>query len=153
MKEIWKPVPNFESLYYVSNLGRFKSLGGRLGNWKEKILKPKVMRDGYLYIRLSKDKKQLFFNAHRVVATCFIPNPENKKEVNHKNLIKSDNCVSNLEWVTPKENIEHAVKNRGEWRKGRGRNLSLNISGYFHGMTKTKEGKKEYMRQYRLLKK
>lgn len=152
MKEVWKPIPDLENFYLVSNLGRFKSLGNRKGaSNSEKILKLKVMHDGYLYARFSKDNKQIFLNAHRVVAKCFIPNPENKKEVNHINLIKSDNRVCNLEWVTPKENIKHAVNSRGEWR-GRGRKSSLNIDGYYSGMTKTKEGKRDYMRKYRLLK-
>lgn len=152
MKEVWKPIPNLEKFYLVSNLGRFKSLGNRAGASKsEKILKLKVMHDGYLYARLSNNGKQIFVNAHRIVAKVFIPNPENKKEVNHINLIKDDNRVSNLEWVTPKENLKHAVNSRGEWR-GRGRTVSLKIKGYYFGMTKTKEGKREYMQQYRLLK-
>jgi hypothetical protein len=123
MNEIWKPVTNFEDLYLVSNLGNFKSLGGRMGAWKGKDLKVKIMHDGYLYIRLNANdgNGQHLFNAHRIVATVFIPNPENKKEVNHKNCIKNDNRVENLEWVTPRENILHAIKMgrfKGNGRKG-----------------------------------
>lgn len=148
-------MPNFESHYLVSNMGRFKSLGGRLGNWKEKILKPKVMRDGYLYVRMNRSNGQEFFNAHRLVAKVFIPNPENKKEVNHKNLKKDDNRVVNLEWLTPQENQRHAVLLHGEWRKGRNGGLysKYPIQNYRPGMTKTKDGKKEYMKQYWLLRK
>ena len=109
MDEIWKPIPGFEELYEVSNFGNFKTKGGRPGNWNERLLKLKVMSDGYLFVRLNKEKKQLFKNAHRIVASVFIPNPENKAQVNHKNCIKNDNRIENLEWVTPRENIDHAL--------------------------------------------
>lgn len=153
MKEIWKPVPDFERHYLVSNRGRFKSLGGRIGNWKERILKPKVMKDGYLYIRMNSSNGQELFNAHRMVARVFLPNPENKKEVNHKNLKKDDNKVSNLEWVTPQENQRHAVLLRGEWRGGGrcGGSSKYPIPNYVPGMSSTKEGKKEYMKHYHQL--
>lgn len=155
MKELWRPVPNFEAHYHVSNLGRFKSLGGRKGNWKEKILKLKVMHDGYLYVRMNLEDGQRFKNAHRIIANVFIPNPENKKEVNHKNLKKDDNRVENLEWVTPKENQKHAVLMHGQWRKGTngGAYSKYPIENYKPGMTATKEGKKEYMKQYWSLRK
>lgn len=148
MKEIWKPVPNWESLYEVSNTGKVVSLGGRIGGSKQRReIKARKKRDGYLMFRVSKDGKQSELNLHRIVAQVFISNPKNKKEVNHKNGIRHDNRVSNLEWVTPKENQQHAIKLRGQWRKGNSKDL-INRFGLKQGITSTKDGKKEYMRFY-----
>jgi len=97
MKEIWKKINGYDS-YRVSNLGRIKSLIG-----KEKILKNQKNPGGYLSVRLN-GKRHL---VHRLVGFAFIKNPENKPEINHKNKIKTDNCVKNLEWNTRYENEAH----------------------------------------------
>lgn len=102
LNEVWKPIPNYEELYWVSNLGNIKS--------KNKILKPTKNRDGYLYIHLYKNKKQTIKGIHIIVAKTFIPNPLNKTQVNHIDGDKWNNKIDNLEWVTPKENINHAYK-------------------------------------------
>lgn len=108
--EIWKDVIGYEGIYQVSNLGRVKGLERRVNTWnayktiQEKILKPCNHR-GYLYVTLQ--KKQ--FAIHRLVAQAFLPNPDNKPQVNHINEIKSDNNVKNLEWVTAKENINYGT--------------------------------------------
>lgn len=65
--------------------------------------------DGYLCVTLRADNnKRKTFRIHRILALCFIPNTENKKEINHKNGIKTDNSLSNLEWCSHSENIQHA---------------------------------------------
>lgn len=115
MKEIWKPVPieGLKELYEVSNFSNIRPRKQRPGNTRKvlKNLKPKIMPDGYHNFRYSLNGKQRYMAWHRVVALAFIPNPENKKEVNHKDLDKSNNKIENLEWVTPKENIRHAWEN------------------------------------------
>lgn len=107
--EIWKDIKGYEGLYQVSNLGRIKSFSKR----KELIRKPtkNKKRNGYLEISLFKNNKEKRFKVHRLVAEAFIPNPENKEEVNHIDGNKSNNNKNNLEWVTDKENKEHAWKN------------------------------------------
>lgn len=120
--EIWLPIVGYEGIYEISNFGRVKSLqrtvehhGAKSGlyNKAEKILSPQKhsTKGGYYEVCLWRENKSKNFKLHRLVATAFIPNPENKPEVNHKDGDKSNNCVNNLEWVTSKENITHAWNN------------------------------------------
>ena len=125
MEEIWKDIKGYEGLYQISSLGRVKSLSRKISNEKrtylskEKILKIHLRKDGYCRIGLTKNKKQQQFLVHRLVSHAFIPNPENKPCINHKDGDKENNYVNNLEWCTSSENNKHAFKtglndNKGE---------------------------------------
>ncbi len=106
--------PRIKPMYEISTYGRIK-------NNKGKILKADIDKDGYVKFTLqSKDGKKLRFFSHRLVGLQFIPNPENKPEINHKNVEiidgraickHDDNYYKNLEWCTRQENIDHSVKN------------------------------------------
>lgn len=114
MEEIWKDVKGYEGLYQVSNLGRVRSLGhyganGTVAYFQHgKILKSRPDKDGYNLVCLYKEKKGKNKRVHRLVAQAFIPNPMNKPTINHKNGIRNDNRVQNLEWATMSENQLHA---------------------------------------------
>ena len=109
-KEVWKNIEGYEKLYQISNFGRVKSLNyNRTG--KEKILKPSKDKDGYLHVGLCKNGKAKFFRVHRLVCSAFLENPENLPQVNHKDENKENNHVDNLEWVSPKENINYGTRN------------------------------------------
>lgn len=108
--EIWKDVPNYEGIYQVSNLGNIKSLKyDRTG--EERILKTNKDSGGYLKVNLYKNRKPKTYLVHRLVATVFLPNPDNLEEVNHINQIKNDNRVSNLEWCDAKYNCNYGTRN------------------------------------------
>lgn len=113
--EIWKDISGYEGLYQVSNLGRVKSLAryrsttiGKDRWYKEKILNNNSFSNGYLFVDLRPRKEKSCFLVHRLVAKEFIPNPSNKKTVNHKDGNRTNNNVSNLEWNTSSENMYHA---------------------------------------------
>ena len=95
-KEVWKEI--WKTGYEVSDLGRIRR--------GERILAGSYHSDGYIFTNIHGDQIPI----HRFVAEMFIPNPDNKPEVNHKDGNKMNNSASNLEWVTRSENQEHAVK-------------------------------------------
>lgn len=109
MIEIWKDIKGYEGLYQVSNLGRVKSLENRSNHKNQLIMKQSIVR-GYKQITLCKNKVQKMYKVHRLVAETFIPNPNNKNQVNHIDGNKRNNCYYNLEWCTASENMKHAFK-------------------------------------------
>lgn len=116
--EEWADIPYYEGLYMVSSFGRVKSLDkyidhpcGGVSFKKAIILKQAINVPGYHHLNLTKYKIRTNHYVHRLVAASFVPNIHNKVEVNHKDLNKSNNMKSNLEWATSKENSIHAVSN------------------------------------------
>lgn len=85
----------------------------------ERIIKPSETIFGYLCVKLRKNGKHKTFGVHRLVALTFIPNPLNKKEVNHIDHNPQNNIVSNLEWISHRENIVHSWKNKIRGEKNR----------------------------------
>lgn len=113
MEEEWRDLEGYEGLYQVSNLGRVKALE-RVITLPEKILEGTITENGYVQVRLTKDKTAKSELVHRLVANTFIPNPDNKPDVNHKLGIKTDNRVTELEWNTKSENQLHAYRVLGK---------------------------------------
>lgn len=107
MIEIYKDIQGYEG-YQVSNHGNVKSL--KYG--KERILKPAKVSFGYLRVDLSKQGKRKIYYIHRLVAMAFIDNPNNLEQINHKNEIKTDNRVENLEWCTNEYNHNYGTRNQ-----------------------------------------
>ena len=128
-KEIWKDIKGYEGKYQVSNSGQIKSLerrvyinknhlfykqGQRYFVKKERLLKQilsigTLKKKGYLTVALYKNNIPKWNTVHRIVVVAFIPNLKNKPQVNHKNGIKTDNRIENLEWCTGSENMRHAI--------------------------------------------
>ena len=110
MKEQWKAIEESNGMYEVSNTGKVRSLNyNKTGLVRE--LKQKINRYGYCVVTLHIEGKQKYPTVHRLVANAFIPNPDNKPQINHKSGVKTDNSVENLEWSTTSENVKHAFDN------------------------------------------
>lgn len=110
--EMWKDINGYEGYYQISNEGNVRSLDRFDGvhDRQGTIIKPSLKQNGYLQVGLRKHSTRKWIGIHRLVAIHFIENPDNKPQVNHIDGNKQNNNVENLEWVTAKENQNHATR-------------------------------------------
>lgn len=107
--ELWRYVSNTNNRYLISNKGRLLTTGYK-GSKIAAIMKPAKDAKGYLRTMLLINSKFKTIKVHRIVAQTWIDNPFNKLQVNHLDFNRENNCIENLEWVTPKENTLHSYK-------------------------------------------
>lgn len=129
MSEVWRAVSGFEGLYEVAPCGAIRN--ARTLRW----LSPSTKDDGYLSVKLFRNGKGCQKTVHRIVAEAFIPNPNNKPQVNHKDRNKGNNDVSNLEWVTREENKSHAIRNGANKTRISKLKMNKKYHGNFYQMT------------------
>jgi hypothetical protein len=115
MKEIWKDIKGYEGIYQVSNLGNLKSLsrlcdvGNGVYRKKEKIIYKFSLKNGYPQFNLCKNNTHKNVYIHRLVGEYFLSNLSNFPTINHKDGIKTNNNINNLEWCTYLYNNKHAI--------------------------------------------
>ena len=163
--EVWKELVGFEGIYVISNYGRIKRLkrewnSGRNGSQHKKlnegIVRQRTLKDGYVKVTLCKDSIKKSYSVHILVAKTFLPNPENKPQVNHIDMNKENNVLSNLEWNTAKENTLHCRKNKkidnhaSIRRKRINKELAYKIREYYNNNKEltTREISKEFNVSY-----
>lgn len=156
--EIWKDIPEYEGIFQASSYGRIKRNAREWYSGKnnsiykrieEGIVKTRVLNTGYEVCSITKDGIKKVKRVHVLVALAFIPNPDNKPQVNHKDGNKLNNNVENLEWVTEKENAIHAVKTLkiGERKHCTVYERILMYQDYKNGMS-VKDLSKKYNEEY-----
>ena len=117
MDEKWKTIPGFEGYYEASNLGQIRSVERIVRSGRgyrtvfSTILKPAIGEWGYEYVSLSVNGKRYNRRVNRLIAQTFIENPNHLPQVNHKDGVKTNNCVDNLEWCTASRNMKHCFDN------------------------------------------
>lgn len=154
MQETWLPISGAEAFYEISNFGRIKGLPRQrrgasktgnefIRNMSGFIMKPATINSGYFSARLTMESGEKASGqlVHRLVASAFIPNPDNLPWVNHKDGVKKNNHATNLEWCTPTENIMHAL----------GAGLMPVVRGSMRGTAKLNEDKVHVIKKMMLL--
>lgn len=124
MNEIWKDVVGFEGLYQISNKGNVRSI-----TRYKKILTPCIDKDGYRCVQLKHKGISKHCRINRLVATAFIPNPKEKAIVNHIDMNRANDCVTNLEWCSAKENVEWSLKHGKYKGSNHKKVIQLNMNG------------------------
>jgi len=143
MEEEWRELKGSRETYLISNLGNVKTkerIGARGYHVCSHEFSKSHNSSGYLRVSLTIDDKRKSYFIHRLVAKLFIPNPENKEYVNHKDGNKENNRADNLEWVTRSENEKHA------WRIGLKSAETSGAKGERHGMHKLTQNQVDYIR-------
>lgn len=116
MREVWKDIEGYEGYYQVSSFGNVKSLQRLRYNsnavLSERLLKATLNSDKYYCVKLYKNGKKTSYKVHELVANAFVIGKKEKLQINHIDGVKTNNFHLNLEWVTPKENAQHAFENR-----------------------------------------
>lgn len=123
MKEIWKDVKNFENKYQISSFGRLRN------KYSGHIYKLTNKNDNYFSVVLYDKGQKKSIKIHKLVAEAFIPNPENKPQVDHIDLNKQNNRVENLRWVTALENIQHNIEKNNFYYVGFYNKTKINKKG------------------------
>lgn len=145
-----KPIKEFEEFYEVDEKGNIYSLPRLMKTpttqylSKEKKLKPYFNKKGYLIVDLRKRNIRKCKTVHRIVAETFIPNVENKPQINHKNGIKTDNRVENLEWCNNSENQIHAFANNLQKGNFEHHNSKLKLEDVLYIKNNYQKNKKGY---------
>lgn len=114
----WKEIKGFEGCYQINRIGQVRSMRDTRRSKKGFILAERKDKDGYVEYKLMVNGQYYFRKAHRLVAQAFIPNPNNLETVNHKNGDKADNRVSNLEWMSRRNNALHSLYVLGNIKRG-----------------------------------
>lgn len=136
-EETWKDIRGFEGHYQISDKGRIKSII-RKNRLSERILSPYMTKRGYLQVKLCIRGTTFPLSIHRAVAECFIPNPNNLPQINHKDENKKNNNVENLEWCTNTyNNMYGTVKERRTFTCSKGvlqKDLDEKVVGDFKSL-------------------
>lgn len=125
--EEWKPL-KYNEKYLISSEGKIKSL------YTNRLLKPFLMKKGYLEVSLWINNKRKTFRVHKLVAETFIPNPNNFSQINHKDENKTNNDITNLEWCTPQYNHDYGARNLKTKKKICQMNMEGNVIKIWDGI-------------------
>lgn len=145
-KEIWKPIKGYEGYYEVSNLGLVRSVdrviiysNGAKHTYKGHVLALNYTSGGYKHVHLSINQHRKTPLVHRLVAEAFVPNPEGKKEVNHKDEDKTNNRADNLEWCDGKYNVNYGTRNQRSSKPIVQLTLEGNYIGQYYGASEAQK--------------